>query len=129
MQIVEERVLVSPMETILTRDGLSGRLRKLADRLDRLRPLNHDPEAYFVERDDIRKALMREAGELDRPAAAPAERGRFEDGVKAVNGRLVRAERRGRFALRQERPCPNQTRSPGSAKPSSPTISATSPRE
>ena len=79
-------------------DRLGERLLALAHRLDRLRPQSHDPEAYFVERDDIRRALMREAERLDARATLAAARGRFTAGAVVVEGRRVQVERRGERA-------------------------------
>ena len=74
------------------RDRLAERLLALADRIERLKPLNHDPDAYFVEKDEIRRTLMREAETLGARRPDPAPRGRFEAGAVAVQGRMVRAE-------------------------------------
>ncbi len=76
----------------MTRDGLGSRLRRLADRLDRLRPLNHDPEAYFVKRDEIRRDLVREAEALDARERAAPPRERFHAGLLVAKGRTVKAE-------------------------------------
>lgn len=88
-------------------DRLGERLLALAHRLDRLRPLNHDPEAYFVERDEIRKALTREAEAIGARRPDAARKGRFEAGAVVVGGRRVEVERRGeraasRFSPRRE---------------------------
>jgi hypothetical protein len=62
----------------------------LISRLERLKPLNHDPEAYFVERSEIEAGLRRVARALaPRAAAGRPERGLFTPGALAVNGRVV----------------------------------------
>ena len=82
---------------------LGRRLVALADRLDRLRPQSHDPEAYHLERDEIRQALLREAQALGARVAAPVERGRFETGVLRRDGRAILIERRGAFSVKERR--------------------------
>lgn len=81
--------------------GLADRLYALADRLDRLKPLNHTPDAYFEERDEIREALRREAAALGRRAPCVNPRGRFETGMIAGPGRMVRVEKRASRSLRK----------------------------
>jgi len=61
-------------------DELSGRLRDLARRVDRLRPLHHDPVKYFEDRDEIRRDLEMLADE-----AAP------QNAVKRSNPRVALA--------------------------------------
>jgi hypothetical protein len=99
----------------LKRDGLAARLRALAERIERIRPLNHDPEAYFVERDAIRRDLLREVETLERRGeSASPPRERFETGQIAGRRGLVKVEiRRGR---RQEPKCPNPQRPPTSRR-------------
>jgi hypothetical protein len=70
-----------------SRDELGQRLRALAQRLDRLRLLNHDPEFFHIERDEIRHALMCEADALSKSAVALNPRGRFETGALRIGGR------------------------------------------
>ena len=77
-------------------DRLGERLLALAHRLDRLRPLSSDPEAYFVERDEIRRALVREAEALGARRPDAVAKGRFATGAVVVEGRRVQVERRGR---------------------------------
>jgi hypothetical protein len=64
----------------------------LVSRLERLKPLTRDPEAYFLERGDVAAGLKRVARALAAPdpaAPAKAERGVFTPGALAVNGRVV----------------------------------------
>jgi hypothetical protein len=79
---------------------LAHRLYALADRLDRLRPLSHKPDAFFEERDEIREALRREARALGARAPQANPRGRFETGAIRDGGRVVSVERRGRRDVR-----------------------------
>ena len=84
--------------------GLADRLYALADRIKRIQPLNHRPDAYFEERDEIHKALLREAAALGRRAPGANPRGRFETGVIAGPGRMVRVEKRATRSLRKAEP-------------------------
>lgn len=77
-------------------DEASRICSSLASRVDRLRPLNHDPEAYFVERGEIVNELVKLARDL-RPTAEfekPA-RGDFRPGAIEHKGRRVAVETRG----------------------------------
>lgn len=97
MGTVEERrkALFLRTESGPVTGELARRLDRLAWRLEVLRPLNHDPEAYFIERDAIRRELEKIARELSpRRAAAEVERGRFSPGDISVAGRRVRVELR-----------------------------------
>ena len=70
---------------------LASELLSLRDRVGRLRPLNHDPEAYFVERDDIQHALGKLARRLSPSLArlTRSPRARFTPGLIVVKGRTV----------------------------------------
>lgn len=72
---------------------LASELMSLRDRVRRLRPLNHDPEAYFVERDDIQHALGKLAKRLCPNLARLRSNPRapFTPGPIVVNGRIVGA--------------------------------------
>ena len=86
-------------------------LRALADRVERLKPLASDPEAFFVERDEIRAELGRLAkrllaGRVD-PPRAPLER--FSAGtIAAANGRRIACEVRGARRRSQKPEARNQ---------------------
>jgi len=70
----------------------------LADRVGRLKPLNHDPEAFFVDRSEIEAELMRLARKL-RPGPqreSPRPRETFAEGLIPSKGRLIPSIRRGR---------------------------------
>ena len=70
----------------------------LADRVGRLKPLNHDPEAFFVDRSEIEAELVRLARKL-RPGPqreSPRPRERFAEGLIPFKGRLIPSIRRGR---------------------------------
>ena len=87
-------------------ESLARRLRALAERIARIQPLNHDPERYFVERDAIRREILREAAALEAPrrvAAPPLPK--FEPGAFPARGRIVRAEIR-RARRLKEAACP-----------------------
>jgi hypothetical protein len=78
-------------------EALAAELAELAKRLEFLQPLNHDPERYFVDRDEIRARLARLAAEVSpRRRLEPNARGAFRAGDIEVAGRRVRAETRGR---------------------------------
>jgi hypothetical protein len=85
----------------VTADELAARLAVLADRVDRLRPSNHDPEAYFIERDQIRATLKKLAADIaPSRVGVAAERGKFTAGAIRVDGVRVSVERRGHRARR-----------------------------
>ena len=67
----------------------------LADRLGRLKPLNHDPEAFFVDRSEIEAELVQPGPQRERPR--PRET--FAEGLIPFNGRLIPASVRRRRAI------------------------------
>ena len=83
----------------MTADDPAARLAVLANRVERLRPSSHDPEAYHVERDAIFRELRKLAGELaTKRIDIPTPRGKFTAGSIEDNGRRVGVERRGQRA-------------------------------
>ena len=81
----------------MTPDEAARRLRALVARLARLKPLNHDPERYFVERDAVEKELLEVADGLAPGREAPRVRrdSSFAPGRIDVCGRSVFVETRG----------------------------------
>jgi hypothetical protein len=77
----------------------AARLRGLADRVGRLKPMSSDPEKFHVDKSEIESELVKLARRLDpRPAAErrPPD-SRFTPGEIEVGGRRVTASvRRGR---------------------------------
>ena len=76
-------------------------LSDLANRVGRLKPLNHDPEAFFVDRSEIEAELVRLARKL-QPVAAPGSsrpRETFAEGLIPLKGRLIAASVRRRRAI------------------------------
>jgi len=75
---------------------IPGRLRDLARRVDRLKPLNHDPVRYFENRDEIRRDLELLAEELTAPhgVARANPRAAFEARDVHARGRVVKVSRR-----------------------------------
>jgi hypothetical protein len=70
----------------------------LADRVERLKPLNHDPEKYHVEKSEIVVELGELARALDPSARSPLSSRRdskFTPGVLVRKGRHVPVELRG----------------------------------
>ena len=76
-------------------EELSKALQALARRIERLTPLNHDPERYFVERDDIRAELEKLASRLtSREVERVNPRAKYADGDVYVAGRRVSVSKR-----------------------------------
>ena len=77
-------------------DELAHVLRDLAERVERLRPLNHDPELYFVSRDEIRADMQKLADSLS-PRRPPFQNPKavFVGSDAYVAGRRVVVCRRG----------------------------------
>ena len=73
----------------------------LADRVGRLKPLNHDPEAFFVDRSEIEAELVRLARKLHPGARpqSPRPRETFAEGLIPLKGRLITASVRRRRAI------------------------------
>ena len=73
----------------------------LADRVGRLKPLNHDPEAFFVDRSEIEAELVRLARKLHPASRAESPRPRetFAEGLIPLKGRLIPASVRRRRAI------------------------------
>ena len=73
----------------------------LADRVGRLKPLNHDPEAFFVDRSEIEVELVRLARKLqpDPQRESPRPRETFAEGLIPLKGRLIPASVRRRRAI------------------------------
>ena len=70
----------------------------LADRVGRLKPLNHDPEAFFVDRSEIEAELVRLARKLwpgPEQEPTPAQ----DAGLIPLKGRLIPASVRRRRAI------------------------------
>ena len=60
----------------------------LADRVGRLKPLNHDPEAFFVDRSEIEAELVRLGRKLQPgpQREIPRPRQMFAEGFDPVQG-------------------------------------------
>ena len=73
----------------------------LADRVGRLKPLNRDPEAFFVDRSEIEGELVGPARKLQPGAArrSPRPRETFVEGLIRLKGRLIPASVRRRRAI------------------------------
>jgi hypothetical protein len=69
----------------------------LADRVGRLKPLNRDPEAFFVDRSEIAR-LARKLQPGARPES-PRPREAFAEGLIRLKGRLIPASVRRRRAI------------------------------
>jgi hypothetical protein len=84
--------------------GMAQSLRALARRLDRLRPLNHEPEKYFEDRDEIRRELERLADAVS-PAGVSRNnaRAKFEAADVYARGRVVKVSRRHPHSLPDNR--------------------------
>ena len=76
-------------------EDLAQILRDLARRIERLQPLNHDPERYFVNRDELRAELQTLADRLS-PRRPPFQnpKAAFVEGDTFVAGRRVVVVRR-----------------------------------
>ena len=79
----------------------SRALFDLADRVGRLKPLNHDPEAFFVNRSEIEAELVRLARKLHPGPRreSPRPREAFAEGLIRLKGRLIPASVRRRRAI------------------------------
>ena len=75
----------------------AGRLFALAARVGRLKPLNHDPERFFVDRGEVEADLKRLAEDLNPGRVAPrrAPDSKFTPGCVEVRGRSVFVATRG----------------------------------
>ena len=74
----------------------------LADRVGRLKPLSHDPEAFFDDRSEIEAELVRLARkpEPGPQRESPRPRETFAEGLIPFKGRLIRSSiRRGRTII------------------------------
>ena len=73
----------------------------LADRVGRLKPLNHDPEAFFVDRSEIEAELVRLARKLQPGplCESPRSRETFAEGLIPLEGRLIPASAPRRRAI------------------------------
>jgi len=81
----------------MTPDQAAGRLFALAARVGRLKPLNHDPEAFFVDRGEVEADLKRLAEDVNPGCIAPrrAPDSKFTLGRVDVGGRSVFVATRG----------------------------------
>jgi hypothetical protein len=75
----------------MTPDEAARRLIALARRVGRLKPLNHDPERFFVDRGEVEADLMRLGEELAPRRLAPRAPpdSQFHPGRIVVGGRSV----------------------------------------